>query len=100
MEFVTLDDVKLHLHLDDITAEDAYLTRLATSAESLALSKIHRSADDLRDMGEAAVAQFQFLVLQICEDGYDSNRGMSSTAQLHVTPLADSIICSLRKLSV
>jgi hypothetical protein len=99
MEYITLDDIKTHLRLDDITAEDTYLEEVGDAAESLGLSKIHRSTEELTEMGTAAVRQFKFLALQLCEDIYDQ-RGLSNTTQMHISPAADSIICSLRKLSV
>ena len=99
MEYITLEDIRTHLRLDDITAEDAYLEKIGNAAESLGLSKIHRTSDELTDMGSSAVSQFKFLALQLCEDLYDQ-RGASNTVQMHISPAADSIICSLRKLSV
>ena len=41
MEIITLEEIKVHLRLDDITAEDTYLTKLGNRAEGAALKKIN-----------------------------------------------------------
>lgn len=99
MEFVTLEDIKAHIRLDDIVVEDAYLEDLGTSAEGLALDQINRTADEIPEMPAHRQAQFKTLVLQLCASMY-AQREADSSAQLHVAPVTEALAFSLRKLSV
>lgn len=99
MDFITIDDIKVHLRLDDIVDEDTYLESLGNAAEGLALSKVNRAAEDITDLGSSAVAQFKLLVLTIVADLY-AQRESTASVNYQVTPAALGLICSLRKLKV
>lgn len=99
MDFITIDDIKVHLRLDDIVDEDTYLESLGEAAEGLALSKVNRGAEDITDLGSSAVAQFKLLVLTIVADLY-AQRESTASVNYQVTPAALGLICSLRKLKV
>lgn len=99
MEIITLEEIKVHLRLDDITAEDTYLTKLGNRAEGAALKKINRTIDEVLEMDEYEKDMFGQLALMFCESMYDV-RGIDDSVQHHVTPAAASIACSLRKLEV
>lgn len=99
MDFVTLEDIKTHLRLDDIVSEDTYLEGLGNAAEGLALTQINRTAEEVTEMSSKSQAQFKTLVLQICVSMY-AQREADSSAQLHVAPVTEALAFSLRKLSV
>lgn len=99
MDFVTLDEIKTHLRLDDIVSEDAYLGVIGDAAEGLALSQINRTAEEVPEMSDKNQAQFKTLILQICASMY-AQREADSSAQLHVAPVTEALAFSLRKLSV
>lgn len=99
MDFITIDDIKVHLRLDDIVDEDAYLESLGNAAEGLALSKVNRASEDITELGSSAVSQFKLLVLTIVADLY-AQRESSASVNYQVTPAALGLICSLRKLKV
>jgi hypothetical protein len=99
MDFITIDDIKVHLRLDDIVDEDEYLESLGNAAEGLALSKVNRAAEDITELGSSAVSQFKLLVLTIVADLY-AQRESTASVNYQVTPAALGLICSLRKLKV
>lgn len=99
MNFVTVEELKVHIRMDDIMDEENYLELVGSAAESLAMSKVNRKCEEIAEMGEEFLNKFKMLTLQIAADMY-AQREASSTSQLHIAPVTEALACSLRKLSV
>lgn len=99
MAYVKLELLKKHVHADDFTADDTYLTHLLESAERYVLDATYRTEAELFCIGGGVMPlPLQQAVLLLAGHWYNQREAVSGVQMAEVPYTLQALIKPFRKL--